>query len=793
VVGVLDRKLLREVRSSGSLLIAITSVIAVGVMCFVYMRSAYYNLNYAKDDYYAQCRMADFAIDVKKVPVVELGPISEMPGVVEVRPRIQFFATVDLDRTPAPLNALVLSLPDRRAHSINDVVMMRGSYFSDRRENEVIVNDAFALKHGIHPGQTIHLIMNNRRQELFVVGSAISSEYVYLVGPGSLSPDPEHFGVFYLKRSFAEDVFDFSGACNQVLGLLAPDVRDRPDATLRRLEAMLEPYGVNAVVPLHNQPSNRFLSDEIHSVGTFASILPAIFLVVAAMVLNVLMMRLIEQQRTIVGTLKAVGYHDWQIFSHFAKYGASLGSLGGVLGLVLGNRMAVFVTNLYKTFFEFPNLHNHFYTGTYLLGLLMSLLCALIGSLHGARQALKLKPADAMRPKPPPRGGAVWLERFTEFWRQLGFGWRMVLRNVLRQRFRTLVGVFAAAMGAALLVCGFTLQNGVQFMIKFQFDLISHSDLDLTFVDERSHAALLESARLPGVDYAEPQFDLACTFVNEHHRRKGTITGLDPNARLTIPRDLQGRPLKIPEHGILMTRKLASLLQVRAGDKLTILPTKGAHLPIEIPVADITDSYIGLTVYADLRYLHQLMAEEYALTGVQLSLDQNSANKLALFHELKQLPAIRSVSAKSDTVHNLQTTVVETQKVFIGLIVFFAGVIFLSSLLNMSLINLSERRREVATLRVLGYSELEVGGLFLRETMVVNLLGTLLGLPLGYLLAWWITIIYDTEMFRFPLDTPPSLWIKAVLLGFAFATIAHAIVQWNITKLDWLEASKTRE
>ena len=163
-----------------------------------------------------------------------------------------------------------------------------------------------------------------------------------------------------------------------------------------------------------------------------------------------------------------------------------------------------------------------------------------------------------------------------------------------------------------------------------------------------------------------------------------------------------------------------------------------------------------------------------------------------MYREIKQLPAVQSVNIRADVIHNLEN-IVETQRIFIGFVVLFAGVIFFSSLLNSSLIGLAERRREVATLRVLGYNEWQVGGLFLRESLVINSLGTLLGLPLGYTMAWVLSRVYDTEMFRFPLTSPPWVWFGTVVVGIVFALAAHAVVQRNINHLDWLDASKTKE
>ncbi len=384
MVGVLDRKLGRDLWAARGMLLAIVAIIAAGVSCFVALRSAYRNLGDARSRYYSRCRMADFEIDLKKAPISDLGVLEQVPGITEIRPRIRFFVTVDLDGVAEPLNGLVLSLPEpRHATIINDVVVRRGGGFTERRDEEVLVNHAFAEQHGIKPGDQIALLLNNRRQELHVVGTAISSEFVYLVGPGGLVPDPEHFGVFYLKQKYMEEVFDFDGACNQVVGLLAPEVRERPRPVLERAERALEPFGVASSTPRSEQISNRFLSDEIEQLGKFAVLMPIIFLGVAALVLNVLMGRLAEQQRTIIGTLKALGYSTGQVLVHFLKFGAAVGLIGGLAGCGLGYVMAGGMTNLYRFFFQLPALENRVFPEVFAIGLGISVVCALAGGAAG--------------------------------------------------------------------------------------------------------------------------------------------------------------------------------------------------------------------------------------------------------------------------------------------------------------------------------------------------------------------------------------------------------------------------
>ena len=789
----LDRKLLRELYQAKGLLLAITSIIAVGVMCYVSMQSAYHNLSRAKFDYYRQCRMADFWVDAKKIPLPELDAVAAIPGVSEIESRIRFFATVDLENVVAPLNGLVLSMPEVRKPTINDVVLRRGGYFTDRRANEVIVNDAFAREHRLGPGQSIHLLLNNRRQELFIVGTAIGSEFTYLLGPGSLVPDPEHFGVFYVKRGFAEEVFDFEGAANQVVGRLAPDVRDRPDDVLRRIETVLDPYGVASTTPLRLQASNQFLSGEIDGLGAFATVVPTIFLVVAALVLNVLINRLARQQRVVVGTLKAVGYSDGHVFRHFLKFGLSVGVLGGLVGSGLGYLAAWGMTVAYRSFFEFPDLSSRFHWYTHGVGISVSLLCAICGTIYGARQMLRLHPAESMRPEPPRVGRRVWLERVSFVWTRLNSAWRLAFRDMARHRVRTGVGIFAAAMGAGLLTSGFLMVEATYFLLDFQFQRISRSDVDLQFADERGRDALEEVARLPGVDLAEPLLAVGCTFVHGPYRRKGGVTGVLPYARLTVPTDASGRKVQIPDSGVLVTRELASILHVRRGQRITMVPVRGERRPVELMVADVVDSYMGLVVYADIDYLSGLIGEEFAVTGAQLKLDGNAEHLTRLYRELKRLPGIQAVASQTDMVETLTKTVVDQQMIFIGVLVGFSGIIFFGSVVNASMVSLAERQREVATFLALGYDHWRLGAMFLRESMTTTLVGALVGLPLGYFLMVLTANSYENEMIRLPIVTAPWVWATTMILAVFFAAAAHAVVQWRIFKMNFTEALKVKE
>src|SRR5262245_445810 len=603
-MGALEHKLIRDLRGSGGLLLAIAAIMAIGVGCFVALRSAYRNLDDARRRYYLQCRMADFWIEVKKAPVIEVAALSRLPGVVEIRPRLQFRATVALDGAVEPLSGLVLSLPERRdAPILNDIVLKSGSYFTPRRDEEVLVNDAFARRHGLRAGDRIRLLLNDRNLDLAIVGTAISSEYVYLLGPGSMLPDPEHFGVFYLKQGYLEEVFDFEGACNQVVGLLAPELRDRPGPFLEQAERQLGAFGVFATTPRRDQLSNRFVTNSLAGLSVAAVVMPSIFLGVAALVLGILMGRLVENQRTTLGTLKALGYSDRRLVAHVPEFGLAVGLAGGAGGCGVGYGLAGVMTRLYTRFFEFPALVNRLDPVMFAVGLFASVAWALLGAARGAGAVLHLEPAEAMRPRPPRRGGVIALERIGWLWRRLDSGWRLVLRDVVRARRRSLAGAAAAALGTSLLVMALLRDRAAFDMLETQFRQLQRSDIDLSLHDLRGREALLEARRLPGVDRAEPLLNVACVLRNGPHARKGGITGLEGGATLTVPRDSSGRPVPIPAAGLLLERQLATILHVRPGDVLSIEPIDGRRTPRRARVAALLESSLGLTAYAEIGYL----------------------------------------------------------------------------------------------------------------------------------------------------------------------------------------------
>ena len=786
--SVLNKKLRRDILKSKGMLLAVIAIIAVGVSFLVGMAGTFNNLTNAKTSYYSKCNMAAFWIDLKKAPNSTIEKISSLDGISAVHKRILFPVVVDIKGVDAPLSGTVISMPSTRTKVINDVVMLKGSYFTEDKKNEVIVSKEFAAKRNITPGSFIHLIMNGQRKKLFVVGIGISSEYVYMVPPGSIVPNPTEYGVFWIKQNYAEDIFGFNGAYNNLIGLLSPQAQEDPRLIIEEITNKLKPYGVFTSYILKNQPSNMELTSELEGLQIFSILLPILFLGVAALILNVVMLRTTEQQRVVIGTLKALGVSNQDILWFFVKYSLLIGITGSLVGCLLGYWLAGLMTNMYQQFYTFPELNNLFYPSTMLVALFISLIFAAFGSIRGVRAMVKLSPAEAMHPPPPQTGGKIFFEKWTWLWSKLDFRWQIVFRGIFRNKGRTMIGLLCAAMGAALVFMALAMANSISYMVFFQFNNVIHSDYTLNIRDEVDYGALYEAKRLPGITYAEPALLVPCNFKNGPYHKKGAITGLIKKPKLVTPCNIKGQQIKIPSTGLLMTKRLAKLLHLDIGDTVDFTPVKGLRQTHKVPISNIINSTFGLSVFADFKYLNHLISEESAISKIQLRGKPTPLQNKTLLSRIKKYPKLASFTEIKTDEKLMQATFVKNMNTMVYMMIIFAAIIFLGSILNSSLISISERQMEIATFRVLGYSPIEIGKIFLRETLMINLIGSVLGIPIGYFLNYGTSLVYQNDMFSMPCYVEFSSYFWTMILALAFIFIAYFITQRTISKMAWLES-----
>lgn len=787
------RKLMRDLLERKWSLLALAAIAAVGVGVYVSMAAVYLDLDDAKTRYYSGYHLADFSVRLKRAPEWTAASVANLPNIIRVRGRVKMEILVYPEGSYKPIQGMAISMPVTKNPAVDDILLNTGAWFSSAEAREVIADDQFASAHNLKPGDRIKMLLLDKQHDLLIVGTAMSPEFVYLIPPGGgLSPDPSRYGVFYLPREFLQKSADLEGAYNELVGMVRDKSRPSLENTLDLIQEKLDPYGVTYTTQARDQASVSVLRDELVNLKATASIFPVIFLGVAALVLNIMIGRLVAQQRVVIGTLRALGYSRRAIILHYLGYGAVAGALGGMAGVAFGIWFQGEMLDLYREFFAMPGIEPHFHPYILLSGLLISVIFGTLGTVRSARNAARLEPADAMRPPPPERGGKVVIEKMGFLWARLSFRWKMIFRSVFRNPFRSIVSLSASAVATALLVASISLNDGLNYLMNYHFDELAHQDLTLTLRDPRGTGSLGEIARLPTVSDSEPQLVVICDLENGPHKRRTPVTGLPRDIRLYTPLDAAGRPVAVPGEGLILTRKLAEILDVGEGDNLRLRPLIARREVAYAPVIRVIDSFLGLSAYCDIRYLSHLLGEDWAANSLLVSTFRGSLDR-KLTKDLRARPKVIGVGQRERALKQMKATMGKFMGSFIVVMIIFAGIVAFGSIFNAALVSLSERQREVGTLRVLGYSSGQVTRIFSGESFLLNGVGIVLGLGLGIGLAHLLAEAFNTELYRLP---PVIHWSRLALVAglmTIFVVLAQWIIYLMIRSLQWLDVLTVKE
>jgi len=677
-----------------------------------------------------------------------------------------------------------------RRRIVNDLHLVRGRWFERGGTRQVIVAERFAREHGLDVGDTLAVVMNNRKEDLRIAALALSPEFVYLIrGTGEILPDPENFTVLWLSQSFAEAVFDMEDAVNEVVATVERTAL--VDEIVEVFDDRLDRYGALGSYARKDQLSHNYVQNEIDGLKGTATMVPLIFLGVAAFVLHTLMDRLVRTQRGQVAVFRAFGYGKGALAAHFLKLSLGIGTVGALLGTATGVWMAKSMIGIYLEFYSFPQLVFDADPAVLGAGWLMSLGFSALGALGALRSLARIEPAEGMRPEAPAVYRRTWIERASFLWSRLGFATRMALRDVTRNRLRAAVTAAGVMLACSIVFLSFYGQDAVDVLIDTQFRIVDRHDLRIAFHEEAGRDALYDLRRLDGVVTAEPELIVPVKLRSGPNRRLTGITGLARDQTLVglVDRDLAAVPL--PAFGLLLSRKLAEILHVEVGDLVDVEVLNGEKPRFRAPVENVVDEYLGVFAYAGIEVLPRWVGEEHAMTGARLAVDAN--RRAVLGRELKEVPAVASVADKGRMVRMFRATIAKSQAIMNTVLVVFAGIIMFGVIYNTARISLSERARELASMRVLGFSRAEVGGILAIENVLLTLFALPFGLALGAWFAWLISVAYETDLFRFPFVVKPASVLWTVLLAALFTLVANLAVQRRVHRLDLIEALKERD
>ncbi len=787
ILTALNRKLVRDLLGMKGQVLAIALVMASGIATFILSAATLDSLEGTMNAYYDAHRFADVFARLKRAPRSVAERLGEIPGVSEAATRVVVDVNLDVEGLAEPGSGRLISVPEHREPRVNGFYLRAGRFIEPGRRGEVLVNEAFAKAHGLHPGDTVRAIINGRRDTLRIVGIALSPEYVYQIRPGDILPDDKRFGVFWMSERELAPAYDMEGAFNDVSLVLMPGANEAE--VIRRLDDLLAPYGGLGAFGRADHPSHQFVLNELRELRGMTVIAPTIFLLVAAFLLNVVLTRLITTQREQIAALKAFGYSNGQVGRHYLLMVLVIAVIGAALGTGLGAWMGRGLAEMYTRFFHFPILEFSLHPRVVVLAVGISVGSGVLGTLSAVRTAGRLPPAEAMRPEPPADFRPTILERLG-LQRLVSPAARTILRELERRPIKAAISVFGIAMAAAILVVGSFMKDAIDCVLELQFGRAQRQALTVTLNEPGHGRALREMEHLSGVLAAEPFRAIPARLRSGHRHRLVAVTALREDAQLFRIMDLNGRVIAPEGDGLYLSAKLGELLGVRAGDRVTMEVLEGERPVAEIEVARLIDDFAGLSAYMRLGAAHRLMREEGRVSGAYLAVDQAQISRL--YTDLKNRPAVAGVAIKTATIESFNAIIAENLLRIRLSNIIFATIIAFGVVYNSARISLAERSRELATLRVIGFTRGEVSAILLGELAVLTLLAVPLGLALGYTLSAAVILSVDTELFRIPLVVDRSTYGFAAVVVFVAALISGLIVRRRIDHLDLIEVLKSR-
>lgn len=789
-MSALLRKLLRDLVRLQGQVITIALVVACGIASFVTMRSNYDSLMFSRDSYYEEFRFADVFARLERAPSSVEARVQGVPGVARVYTRVVESVMVPMPDMPRPASGTVVSMPRDGDPPLNAVYVKKGRGLDPDRADEVILLQAFAEAHGIEPGNQIPAVINGTMRQLQVVGIGMSPEFVLTMPPGAMTFDPKQMAVLWMNRAVVEAAFQMEGGFNDVVARLQPGADEV--AVLEAIDAVLEPYGGVGAVARAKQASHYLLESEIQQLQSMATVVPFIFLFVAAFLLNVVLSRLITLQRSQIATLKAVGYRDRDVGLHYLQLVSVIVLLGALVGTVLGAYLGQAMLRMYTgEYFRFPHPEYRLGLDVGVTGVAVSLGAAIIGALAAVRRVVRLPPAEAMRPPAPASYRRTLLERVGLFG-LFSPATRMVLRELQRQPLRVLLSAVGISMAIGIVVVSRFMYDAMAHMMDVQVHRAMREDVNVVLAKPLPQRAVSDLEHLPGVFHAEGLRSAGVRFHAGHRWRDSVIVGYPQGMEMRRLVDRDGNPHVIPQAGeLLLTSKLGELLEVEIGDVVEVELREGDRGSRWIPVGGFVDESFGLQGHMDKQALHDVLREAEIVSSVLLSVDSLQID--AVMSRLKEQPWVLSVSSPRDFKENFDEQSGEMMGTYTLILTVFASIIAVGVIYNNTRVALSQRSRDFASLRVLGFTRAEIATILLGEQAAQIVLAIPIGLVVGYYMVVAMMSTVDPETYRLPIIISTRTYIYASMVALAAALVSALLVRRKLDKLDLIGVLKTRE
>ncbi|MCW9705715.1 ABC transporter permease [Fodinibius salsisoli] len=784
----INRKLFRDISNMWGMVFVIALMIICGSATYITFLSTLDSLRQSQESYYQEYYFSNVFASLKRAPNALASRVREIEGVNRIELRIQSGVNLEVPGFDEAVTGMVTSLPDEREPLLNRLYLREGRMPNPYVENEIVLGDGFAEGHGLSTGDKLMAVINGRKKELTIVGIGLSPEFIFQGQPGNTSGDLLRFGIMWMRRSPLEAAFDMDGAFNNVVLSVTRGTNEKD--VIVQLDQILKSHGGLGAISREDQNSHFFITEEFKQLKQTATIIPTIFILVAAFLLNVVISRLVRTQREQVGILKAFGYTNYEIGIHYSLMVSVIVLIGLAGGILLGHDLGQRLSALYASYYRFPFLHFEINLWDLIAASFICMAAAYSGVFFSIREAVTLPPAEAMRPEQPKIYHKSILEKMGAS-DLLDQPTKMILRQMGRQRMKIVFGVLGVAFAIALVMLGRMSNDSVKYAVEVEFRQANLFDLGVSFREGISKHAIMEIQRTPGVYYSEGYRSVPVRMIAGHRRYLTALEGHYTNMKLRQILDTEQQPVEIPVEGLLMNKTLGEILKVESGDTITVEFMDGSGRMAQIPTVGFIHQYFGLGCYMNIEKLNSLLPEKSLVSGSYLAIDRAYEDEITAF--LKESPFVGEIISKHRMIERFYESTAQTWLIIALFISLFAGATAFSVVYNNARISLSERNRELASLRVLGLTRGEISYILLGELAIV----VLVAIPIGFFIGWGITYFtlwsMQTELYRIPMNITAATYALAALVVIVSAVFSGWLVRRKLNRLDLIGVLKTRE
>ncbi len=802
VGGVLWRKIRREMWQTRWLYGAIAAMVALGVMLFAIASSLYRDMYLSYTESFARYRLEDFGVQVRSAPRTVVARIRRLPGVAGAEGRLVETVAIELgSQNPRRLMGRLIGIESGQPLQVNQLRLMEGRFLRGGRDRAILLESKFASYHRLRPHDSIMVLWHGERVRFTIAGLVRSPEYIYVIqSKQQVLPSEDVFGVMFAPLEVVGEITGQSEQINEVRVVVKPGF-DR-ELVAREVEHLLRVYDPEKPVMREDQPSYFLLESSTRILRTYSVLFPMLFLGVSVLTLYTLQMRVVLQQRAVIGLLRALGYTRRQVLGHYLSMALVPGFVGGLLGVGAGAGLSGWLSRGYMGFLALPVERVEPPLASAVGGMLLALGATLAGGVLPAWQASRVPPAQALRPPPPPTGRVLMLDQWIPFLRRARLVYRLPVRNLARAPRRTLVGILGTAVGVMLAMLARGILDSRETVIAEYLNQALSEDLRVGFTHFQGWGVVERVRGWRGVLKAEGALELPVRLRRGTAEYDALLKGVEADSPHLQLHNEQGEPVALSPNGFLCGQVVQQKLGLEVGDSVVLsLPAEFSDADTHehpVRVTGLVWETIGTMVYMPRSRVRQLFRRE-------LLLPPDAINSLRVWvapgyrreviQRLEQLPEVGAVAVRSDLVSRMETLNAVARR-FLAFMMVFGWVLAFSVIVSIVTVSVLERRNEVATLLTIGFSRRQAHGLVLAENTLLLTVGTLLGLLLGRgMVALFIAIVASPEqmeLIAFRAHIYPHTYLIAGLGGWTIGMLAQLPAFRILARVDLVASLKER-